>query len=54
VLWYEAWVDHWLSETVWAVPLWIPYAALPIGFGLMLLQYVADLAARLTSAGDGS
>jgi TRAP-type C4-dicarboxylate transport system permease small subunit len=45
VLWYDAWADNWLSETVWAVPLWIPYAALPIGFGLMLLQYLADLAA---------
>lgn len=43
VLWYDAWADHWLSETVWAVPLWMPYAALPLGFGLMLLQYVADI-----------
>ncbi len=42
-LWYDAWSGAWLSESVWAVPLWIPYAALPIGFGLMLLQYFADL-----------
>ena len=48
VLWYDAWSDDWLSETVWAVRLWIPYAALPLGFGLMLLQYIADVAARLT------
>ena len=48
VLWYDAWADGWLSETVWAVPLWIPYAALPLGFGLMLLQYIADVAARVT------
>ena len=47
VLWYDAWSDDWLSETVWAVPLWIPYAALPLGFGLMLLQYIADVAARV-------
>lgn len=42
-LWYDAWSGAWLSETVWGVPLWIPYAALPLGFGLMMLQYVADL-----------
>ena len=42
-LWYDAWSGDWLSETVWAVPLWIPYSALPLGFGLMLLQYVADI-----------
>lgn len=54
VLWYDAWTDEWLSETVWAVPLWIPYAALPLGFGLMLLQYVADIAARLTGIEETS
>lgn len=42
-LWHDAWAGAWLSETVWAVPLWIPYTALPLGFGLMLLQYVADV-----------
>lgn len=48
MLWYEAWAGDWLSETVWAVPLWIPYAALPLGFGLMLLQYIADVFALFT------
>ena len=42
-LWVEAFQEGWRSETVWAVPLWIPYAALPLGFGLMLLQYIADV-----------
>lgn len=42
-LWYDAWSGEWFSETIWAVPLWIPYSALPLGFGLMLLQYVADV-----------
>lgn len=48
-LWYEAWAGEWLSETVWAVPLVFPYAALPLGFGLMLLQYIADVVALVTS-----
>jgi len=42
-LWLDAWSGSWLSETVWAVRLWIPYSAIPIGFGLLLLQYVANV-----------
>ena len=33
----------WQSDTVWGVPLWIPYLAMPVGFGLFLLQLAADL-----------
>ena len=44
-MWHFAWNRGWKSETVWAVRLWIPYVALPLGFGLYLLQLVADLAA---------
>ncbi|MEM8754308.1 MAG: TRAP transporter small permease, partial [Pseudomonadota bacterium] len=32
-------------DTVWGVRLWIPYLSIPIGFGLFLLQLVADLVA---------
>jgi TRAP-type C4-dicarboxylate transport system permease small subunit len=41
--WYEAWDGNWASETMWRVRLWIPYAAMPIGLGLLTLQYVAAL-----------
>ena len=41
--WHFAWERGWRSDTVWGVRLWIPYLALPIGFGLLLLQLVADL-----------
>lgn len=47
-LWHEAWVNNWLSDTVWGVRLWIPYAAIPIGFGILSLQYVADVLALAT------
>ena len=40
--WYEAWSRNWKSDTVWGVRLWIPYASLPIGFGLFLLQMIGD------------
>jgi TRAP-type C4-dicarboxylate transport system permease small subunit len=45
IFWLESWVDNWRAQTVWAPPLWIPYASVPIGMGLMSLQYVADIVA---------
>lgn len=42
-MWHFAWRRGWKSETVWAVPLWIPYLSVPLGFGLFLLQLAADL-----------
>lgn len=41
--WREAWDNHWLSDTMWRARLWIPYASMPIGLGLLALQAVADL-----------
>ncbi len=49
-LWLAAWSRGWRSDTVWGVRLWIPYLAMPIGFGLYLLQLAADLAAELFPA----
>lgn len=46
--WHFAWDRGWKSDTVWGVRLWIPYAAIPVGFALLLLQLVADLVALLT------
>ncbi|MGB0683519.1 MAG: TRAP transporter small permease [Magnetovibrionaceae bacterium] len=43
--WHFAWSRGWTSDTVWAVPLWIPYLAIPVGFGLLWLQLIADLVA---------
>jgi TRAP-type C4-dicarboxylate transport system permease small subunit len=45
--WHFAWARGWTSDTVTAVPLWIPYLSLPLGFGLLLLQLIADLVALL-------
>ncbi|HET9413539.1 MAG TPA: TRAP transporter small permease [Pseudolabrys sp.] len=46
--WYEAYSNHWLSNTVWRARLWIPYLSMPIGLGLLILQYVAELICLLT------
>ncbi|HEY9039113.1 MAG TPA: TRAP transporter small permease [Roseovarius sp.] len=43
--WHFAWERGWRSDTIWGVRLWIPYMSLPIGFGLLLLQLIADLVA---------
>ncbi|MEM9395724.1 MAG: TRAP transporter small permease subunit [Pseudomonadota bacterium] len=43
--WHFAWERGWRSDTVWGPKLWVPYLALPLGFGLLLLQLVADLIA---------
>jgi TRAP-type C4-dicarboxylate transport system permease small subunit len=42
-LWHEAWSQGWVSDTMWRARLWIPYAALPIGLGILTIQYVADI-----------
>ena len=46
--WYEAWTKNWHSDTVWRAPLWVPYFSMPIGLGLLVLQYVADLISLVT------
>ncbi len=46
-LFHEALVNNWTTDTVWALPLWIPYSGMPIGIGLLALQYVADILALL-------
>lgn len=57
-LFLEALHGNWRSASVWGPPLWIPYLALPLGFGLLVLQYAADalMAFRVedpfTTAGD--
>ncbi|MEP2639717.1 TRAP transporter small permease [Roseobacter sp.] len=48
--WHFAWDRGWKSDTVWGVRLWIPYMALPVGFGLLFLQLIADLIGVVTGA----
>jgi TRAP-type C4-dicarboxylate transport system permease small subunit len=41
--WLESWENNWVSDTMWRARLWIPYAAMPAGLGILTLQYVVDL-----------
>ncbi len=42
-LFHLAFERNWKSDTVWGVSLWIPYLAIPVGFGLFMLQLAIDL-----------
>jgi TRAP-type C4-dicarboxylate transport system permease small subunit len=46
--WYEAFSERWLSNTVWRARLWIPILSMPVGIGLLILQYVTDLLCLVT------
>lgn len=48
--WYQAWANNWHSDTVWRAPLWIPYLSMPIGLGLLVLQYAAELICLVTGS----
>ena len=40
---HEALSNGWTTDTVWKLPLWIPLLPLPLGIGLLVLQYIAEL-----------
>ena len=42
-LWLDAWLGGWTTDSIWRLPLWIAYAPIPVGVGLLCLQYVADI-----------
>jgi len=47
-LFHESLVKDWTTDTVWALPLWIPYISFPIGIGLLSVQYLADIISLAT------
>lgn len=47
---YEATANGWTTDTIWALPLWIPFWPVPFSMGLMSLQLIAQLVVTLTGA----
>lgn len=43
----EALAGGWTTDTVWALPLWIPFWPLPVAMILMLAQLLADVVLAL-------
>ena len=39
----HAWVKNIKTPTIWTFPMWKVYIFLPIGMGIMILQYLADI-----------
>jgi TRAP-type C4-dicarboxylate transport system permease small subunit len=48
IYWYQAFAEDWLANTVWRARLWIPYLSMPIGLGLVVLQYLVELLSLVT------
>lgn len=40
---WQAWTGGWTSETVAEIPLWIPFLSMPVGFGMLALQAIAEI-----------
>lgn len=38
---HEAWRGAWTSDSIYEFPMWVPYLAIPVGFGLLALQSIA-------------
>ena len=41
--WWERWETGETKNSIWAPRLWIPSLSVPIGFGLLVLQYIAEI-----------
>lgn len=46
---HEAWIEGWVTESVWAPPLWIPLLPLPVGLGVLSLQFSVDILCLATN-----
>lgn len=45
---FEAATRGWTTDTIWALPLWIPFWPIPFSMGLMALQLIAQMIVTLT------
>jgi len=43
IFFYEALEGGWVTDTIWELPLWIPYLPMFIGISLLCVQYVAEI-----------
>jgi TRAP-type C4-dicarboxylate transport system permease small subunit len=50
---HEAYVGGWRHASMWAPRLWIPMLSLPVGFGLLSLQYLAEMLKLIGPASAG-
>ncbi|MFH1870945.1 MAG: TRAP transporter small permease [Pseudomonadota bacterium] len=41
--WWDAWSTGQTTPSIWKARMWIPMLAVPVGLGLLCLQYVAEI-----------
>ena len=41
--WYEAWQSGQTTPSLWKARVWIPYLSVPVGLGLLCLQFLTDI-----------
>lgn len=41
--WYEAWESNQTTASMWRARLWIPYLSVPVGLGLLCVQYLTEM-----------
>lgn len=41
--WYETWESGQTTSSLWAARVWISYLSVPVGLGLLCLQYLAEI-----------
>ena len=46
--WHETWVSGQTTPSIWRARVWIPYLSVPVGLGLLCLQYIAEIWLVLT------
>lgn len=46
--WWDRWETGETKNSIWAPKLWVPSLSLPIGFGLLVLQYLAQVWSLVT------
>ena len=46
--WCDAWQTGQTTATIWRARLWVPYACVPIGLGVLCLQYATEIYLVLT------
>ena len=50
---YEAASRGWTTDTIWALPLWIPFWPVPFAMGLMMLQLIVQMLMAITGETPG-
>lgn len=41
--WWESWQSGQTTPSIWKARMWIPYLSVPVGLGLLCLQFLADM-----------